>query len=52
MSVELRYHKKHEFLALPQDQKDELVSYKATKDREKWKVAAGEPGLAGVNQNG
>ena len=30
--MELRYHKKNEFLSLPQDQKDELVAYNATND--------------------
>ena len=30
--VELQYHEEHEFLSLPQDQKDELVAYNATKD--------------------
>ena len=50
--VELHYHKKHGFLDLQQDQKDELVAYKATKDGGKWKGAAGKPGSADGKRNG
>ena len=49
--VELRYHKKDEFLYPPQYQKDELVAYKTTKYVGKWKGAAGKPGPAGVKRN-
>ena len=41
--VELRYHKQHEFLALPQDQRDELAEFNATKDGGKWKGDSGKP---------
>ena len=42
-SVELRYHKQHAFLAPPQDQRDELTAFNATKDGGKWKGASGKP---------
>ena len=41
--VELRYYKQHELLALPQDQRDELRTFNATKDGGKWKGASGKP---------
>ena len=52
MGVKLQYHKKHEFLALPEEQKYELVAYIATKDGGKWKGAFGKPWLADSKQNG
>ena len=41
--VELRYHKQHEFLALPQDHRDELMAFNATKYGGKRKGASGKP---------
>ena len=41
--MELRYHKQHECLALPQYQRDELTAFNATKDGGKWKGASGKP---------
>ena len=41
--VEIRYHEKHEVLALLQYHKDELFAYNATTDGGKWKGAAGNP---------
>ena len=41
--MELRYHKQHEFLALPQDQRDELTKFNATKDGGKLKGANSKP---------
>ena len=52
MGMELWYHNKHEFLALSQDQKDEMVAYNATKDGGKFKGDSGELGLAGGKRNG
>ena len=50
--VKLRYHKKREFLCLPQNQKYELVAYNSTKDGGKWTDAAGNTGLEGGKKNG
>ena len=41
--VELRYHKQNEFLAIPQDQRDELTAFNTTKYSGKWKGASGKP---------
>ena len=41
--VELRYHKQHEFLALPQEQREKLRAFNATKDGGKWKGASVKP---------
>ena len=41
--VELRYHKQHNVLALPQDQRDKLMAFNGTKDSGKWKGASGKP---------
>ena len=40
--MDLCYHKQHEFLALPQDQRDELTAFNTTKDGGKWKGASGK----------
>ena len=41
--VEICYHKQHEFLSPPQDQRDELTAFNATKDGGKWKGDSGKP---------
>ena len=39
IGVDLRFHPKHKFLELPQDQKDELTNWLSTNDGKKAKKA-------------